>query len=417
MIHARDIPLPRRVVAYLTIFVGYFFYCYNFVVLDYVRPYLVEDYGLTLKETALFYSALSLGAISGAIAVAWIASNVGKKKTLIVITLINGLGTIVNMMFTDFWGWMIMRFVIGISLGGYMVAAVSTMVCLFPQKYCARLQAVNACTFSVAVIALGALGALLGDARWETLLWIGGIPPLVAAALMMFFVPDDTKIISFGEDESADAGSRRRRGSWVEMFSGGYARFTIICAVIAGLNFMGYQFFSGFVTTYLREIREFGAESMGMLVSAQGLGSFIGGLSWGFIADRLGRRFNAIGFVFTALFICLYFIAPSSVLILGGLGFAYGFALACTYSWGVYFAEIFPPHLRPMGASLFHAGRVFSLFAPVITAQIAEHYSLITGMALAPVAFLLAAGLWYLLPETLPQSRFYRGYRPLAARA
>ena len=119
----------------------------------------------------------------------------------------------------------------------------------------------------------------------------------------------------------------------------------------------------------------------------------------------MGRRFNAIGFVLTAIFIGLYLLAPSSVVLLGVLGFAYGAALACTYSWVVYFSEIFPVHLRPMGAALFHGGRIISFFAPALVALIAESYGLTAGMALAPVAFIVGAVLWYRLPETLTGSR------------
>ncbi len=32
--HARDLPAVRRIAAYLIMLGGYFFYCYNFLVLD-----------------------------------------------------------------------------------------------------------------------------------------------------------------------------------------------------------------------------------------------------------------------------------------------------------------------------------------------------------------------------------------------
>ena len=42
----------QRVAAYLAILVGYFFYCYNFVIIDYVRPYIVDAYdGINLADT------------------------------------------------------------------------------------------------------------------------------------------------------------------------------------------------------------------------------------------------------------------------------------------------------------------------------------------------------------------------------
>ena len=61
--HASDIPISAKVVAFSFILMGYFFYCWNWVVIDYVRPYLVDDLGMTLNQTALLYSVESFGAI------------------------------------------------------------------------------------------------------------------------------------------------------------------------------------------------------------------------------------------------------------------------------------------------------------------------------------------------------------------
>ncbi|WP_261928254.1 MFS transporter, partial [Vibrio aestuarianus] len=125
-------PMIQRVAAYLAILVGYFFYCYNFVIIDYVRPYIVDAYdGINLADTAQFYTWQSVGALIGALSCAWVASNFGKKSTLIVITALNGGATFINMMFTHYAMWAAMRFIIGISLGGYFTVAVSLMIGLF----------------------------------------------------------------------------------------------------------------------------------------------------------------------------------------------------------------------------------------------------------------------------------------------
>ena len=81
------------------------------------------------------------------------------------------------------------------------------------------------------------------------------------------------------------------------------------------------------------------------------------------------------------------------------------------------FAELFPVRLRPMGTSLFHGGHIISIGAPLLVALVAAHASLAVGMALAPAAFLVAAAVWFTLPETLPRSRAFRGFDPDAAAA
>ena len=94
------------------------------------------------------------------------------------------------------------------------------------------------------------------------------------------------------------------------------------------------------------------------------------------------------------------------------MGFFYGVGLSSTYPWGIWFTEIFPARLRPYGAALIHGGHVVSLIAPLIVAWAAERWGLVVAMTLAPAVFLLAAGVWLTLPETLATSKAYRGWNP-----
>ncbi|GAL14586.1 sugar transporter family protein [Vibrio astriarenae] len=108
-----EIAIQRRILAYLVLLAGHFFYCYNFVIIDYVRPFIVESYdGLTLAHTAQFYTWQSVGALLGAL----VSAKLAGKRGLILVTLLNGLATMVNIAMTDYMSWAVARFVIGFSL-------------------------------------------------------------------------------------------------------------------------------------------------------------------------------------------------------------------------------------------------------------------------------------------------------------
>ena len=128
----------------------------------------------------------------------------------------------------------------------------------------------------------------------------------------------------------------------------------------------------------------------------------LGGFVWGWVADRYGRRVNAVGFIVAAVMVVAYLRAPGEPALLKLLGFAWGFVVAASVAWGVYFAELYPPHLRATAASIFHWGRIISFFAPALTAAVADAAGLTAAMMLAAVLYLLAAAIWLLLlPETL----------------
>ncbi|EEJ7234528.1 MFS transporter [Salmonella enterica subsp. salamae] len=416
--HMSEVPIIQRGAAYLAILVGYFFYCYNFVIIDYVRPYIVEAYdGISLSDTAQFYTWQSLGALIGALSCAWFATKFGKKNTLIVITALNGGATIINMMFTDYVTWAAMRFIVGISLGGYFTVAVSLMIGLFKPTVRGKLTAFASSMFSVALMAMGAYAAFIAsvDAPWQSLMWVGGIPPLAAAIVMIFILPSDKKVVAYGEEvqPTADTTSQAeiKKGSWGEMLSRPYRMVTITCLLLAGLNFYGYQFFSGFVTTYLKEVRQFDGATIGLIFSISAFGSLFGAWVWGAIADKFGRKVNALGFILAGVMVSIFFIAPSDVMI-GGLnmlallGLIYNFGLSASAVWGGYFSELFPAHLRSYGAALFHGGRIIGMFAPMVLIFIQQHTNLQTAMWGSPIVWIAAGLLWLSLPETLKGGLF-----------
>ncbi|EHY0934181.1 MFS transporter [Vibrio cholerae] len=415
--HMSEVPMIQRVAAYLAILVGYFFYCYNFVIIDYVRPYIVEAYdGISLSDTAQFYTWQSVGALIGALSCAWFAGRFGKKYTLITITALNGGATIVNMMFTDYATWAAMRFIIGLSLGGYFTVAVSLMIGLFTPTVRGKLTAFASSMFSVALMVMGAYAAFISsiDAPWESLMWVGGIPPLAAAFAMVFVLPSDKNVIAYGEeDSSANTGQNTpaKKGSWGEMLSKPYRLLTITCLLLAGLNFYGFQFFSGFVTTYLKEVRQFDGATIGVIFSISAFGSLFGAWVWGAVADKFGRKVNAFGFILAGIMASIFFIAPSDLMIgslnmLAILGLIYNFGLSSSAVWGGYFSELFPAHLRSYGAALFHGGRIIGMWAPMVLIFIKERNDLQTAMWGSPIVWIVAGLLWLSLPETLKGGLF-----------
>ncbi|WP_406734356.1 MFS transporter [Vibrio scophthalmi] len=426
--HMSEVPIIQRIAAYLAILVGYFFYCYNFVIIDYVRPYIVEAYdGISLADTAQFYTWQSIGALIGALSCAWVASNFGKKSTLIAITALNGGATIINMMFTDYTMWAAMRFIIGISLGGYFTVAVSLMIGLFKPSVRGKLTAFASSMFSVALMVMGAYAAFISsiDAPWQSLMWVGGIPPLAAAAVMIFILPSDKKVIAYGEEEQAKAEASNapvKKGSWGEMLSAPYRKLTITCLLLAGLNFYGYQFFSGFVTTYLKEVRQFDGATIGVIFSISAFGSLFGAWVWGAIADKYGRKVNAFGFILAGVMASVFFVAPSDVTIgslnlLALLGLIYNFGLSASAVWGGYFSELFPAHLRSFGAALFHGGRIIGMWAPMVLVFIQARSDLATAMWGSPIVWIVAGLLWLSLPETLKGGIFDKSKKGQAATA
>jgi MFS family permease len=220
-------------------------------------------------------------------------------------------------------------------------------------------------------------------------------------ALFAFFViPDDRNFIPM-DGKTEDETTAKATLPIAELFKPGVARQTILLATMTGLNFFAYQAFTGWASTYLKEDRAIPDTIVGDVLGWQFTGAAIGGLVWGFISDRFGRRIAAWGFVVAAALIPVYLFVPMPIGLLELTGFTYGIMLSCSAIWGPWLSELYPPHLRSTAASIFNWGRVISMTAPLITAPLAESFGRAPVMSLASVAFLLAAVIWFRMPETV----------------
>jgi MFS family permease len=401
MIRAQEFTQGRRFGALAFLLVAYFFYAWSWNTVDILRPYIKESLGLTDFEAGSAYTLQSIGAIVGAVVMGQVADKIGRRNALVISMIGYGLGLLGALVITDYTGLMIQRIGLGFFMGSMFPIAVGIYSGLFARDVRGVIAGLVLGTYNLAVAALGFMSAAAFKAGydWKILLWAGGVP--VAIALFAFLViPDDRHFIPMdgASDEEAVAKSKL---PITELFKPGVAKQTILLATMTGLNFFAYQAFTGWATTYLKEDRAIPDTVVGDVLGWQFIGAAIGGLVWGFISDRFGRRNAAWGFVVAAAIIPVYLFVPMPIGLLELTGFTYGVMLSCSAIWGPWLSELYPPHLRSTAASIFNWGRVISMTAPLITAPLAETFGRAPVMSLASISFLAAAIIWLRMPETV----------------
>jgi MFS family permease len=401
MIRAQDFSRSRRIGALAFLLVAYFFYAWSWNTVDILRPYIKESLNLTDLQAGSSYTLQSIGAVVGAVAMGQIADKIGRRNALVISMVGYGCGLLSALLITSYTGLILQRIGLGFFMGSMFPIAVGIYSGLFARDVRGVIAGFVLGTYNVAVAALGFLSAAAFRAGydWKVLLWAGAVP--VTLALFAFFViPDDRKFIPM-DGKSEDETTAKAKLPIAELFKPGVARQTILLATMTGLNFFAYQAFTGWASTYLKEDRAIPNTVVGDVLGWQFIGAAIGGLVWGFISDRFGRRIAAWGFVAAAALIPVYLIVPMPIGLLEITGFTYGIMLSCSAIWGPWLSELYPPHLRSTAASIFNWGRVISMTAPLITAPLAESFGRAPVMSLASLSFLMAAVIWFRMPETV----------------
>jgi MFS family permease len=401
MIRAQEFSQARRFAALAFLLVAYFFYAWSWNTVDILRPYIKESLQLTDLQAGSSYTLQSIGAIAGAVVMGQIADKIGRRNALVISMFGYGAGLLSALLVTSYSGLILQRIGLGFFMGSMFPIAVGIYSGLFAREVRGLIAGFVLGTYNVAVAALGFLSAAAFRAGydWTVLLWAGAVP--VALALVAFFVvPDDRNFIPM-DGKSEDEATAKTTLPIAELFKPGVVRQTILLATMTGLNFFAYQAFTGWASTYLKEDRAIPDTVVGDVLGWQFIGAAIGGLVWGFISDRFGRRIAAWGFVVAAAIIPVYLFVPMPIGLLELTGFTYGAMLSCSAIWGPWLSELYPPHLRSTAASIFNWGRVISMTAPLITAPLAEHFGRAPVMSLASISFLAAAFIWFRMPETV----------------
>jgi MFS family permease len=407
LVRAEDLSATRRWLAFAALMAPYVFYAFCWNTENFLRPYMAESLGLNREQVSAFYSAQALGALLGAIVLSQLADRFGRRRTLLAIIVGFGTAALAVLLVRDYATALLQRLVMGFFLGGVFGCTVSLYVGLFSPTVRGLLAGIVQLVYNGGDALLSWFGRHYGAADWRQVLVIGGCGALAAAVVLRLVAPDDRKLVPWDDASPQTPAPARPAGqpSTTELFAHGRWRLTLRLALLCGLNFFAFQAFNGWTTTYLREVHAMSPDTIGRLMTMLHVGSMVGAITWGLIADRFGRRANAAGFALAAVFIVVYLRMDPTHVNFYTVGFAYGFCLVTSGIWGPYFAELYPEHLRAMAASIFGWGRIVSLFGALLSGAVAQRFGLVAIMYVGAATFAVAALLWWSLPETLPRAR------------
>jgi MFS family permease len=415
MIRAQDLSQIRRFGALAFLLVAYFFYAWSWNTVDILRPFIKESLNLSDTAAGSAYTVQAIGAIIGAVIMGQIADKIGRRNALVFAMIGYGAFLLSGLLVTTYPLLIGQRLGLGFFLGSMFPIAVGIYSGLFAKAIRGKIAGIVFATYNAAVAALSFLSAAAfrNGYDWSVLLWAGAVPVALAVFALMV-IPDDRYMIPY---DGCEDGLTTARSSVpvAELFKPGVAKQTLLLALMIGLNFLAYQCFNGWGTTFLKDNQGIPNEDVGDVWGWLLIGQLFGSFLWGWIGDRYGRRVVGWGFIGAAIIVPVYVFAglgnnilfvhpwylpvPDSPLKI--IGIVYGVMLSASVVWGPWLSELYPSHLRSTAASIFNWGRVISMLAPLVTGKLAEIYPLPIIMSAASVAFVTAALIWFRLPETM----------------
>jgi MFS family permease len=366
---------------------------------------------LHLNNVQLSYvlgSTLAATAIGGVL-FGIFADRYGRKSALQWTILTYSIGTFLSGLSANLPMLIVFRIITGIGVGGEWATG-QTYVCeTFPPKMRGRFGAFMQ-TGAPLGIALASIvgGFVTPTIGWRASFFVSLLPALLVVVIRKKLPESDVwlerkKIIVTAIVKNVFSDSIK---TFTSLFSKPYRKIFLLSLVLAIFDMSAYWFTYSWLPGYLHQERHFSLVKSAMWILVTQAGGFIGYMTFGFVADRLGRRpaysiysvLMAFGLVMITLMWDTISIYPSLILI---FMFLVGFGTGMFGGYGPLFSEIFPTKIRSTAmGSAFNLARGIQFFTPVVIAVIAQSYGLSGGISLAAL-FALLTGVWiWTFPET-----------------
>ena len=377
--------------------------CDNFM-LALTIPALIVVFGLSKGEAGAIGSVLAAGLVLGGIVFGWVADRIGRVRTLMLcVTIYSAFSG-----FTAFAGSAIaiaaLRFAAGIGMGGAWTAGAALVAETWLPQHRGKGGALMQMGLPLgSMLAIGAVAAVTGlsgplqEGGWRIVYLLGFLPALVILPLA-WRTPEP--LLWQARPRPAIGAAGLRQGVLGPLY------LSRLLRAFGFIFFAQYIYWGVFTWTpaFLVGAKHFDfVRSLGFTM-AQQAGSLLGFVVFALLVDRLGRRpafltYLGIGAASTAWLV--YATSPGGLLI---ATFLTGFGITGIFAGlGPLTAELAPPDAGRaffMGLA-YNGGRLGGILAPFLIGALAtSDANFMLGMATAIPAFVCAAGIVMMIPET-----------------
>ena len=378
---------------------GYVFDAIDFMVLALAIPLLIKAWHISMVQAGSIATATLLGAALAGYIWGPITDSWGRKKALAACLCWFGILTFLCGFAENYIQLLILRFLAGLGLGGEWAIGGAMMTEFFPPKQRAIATSAIQSAWPVGYgLALAVAAYLVPVYGWPVLFFFGG-SSLLAAVYVLLMVPESPAWLKHREEKRqgiihhyvGETGVEET-GRWTDILKGHYLKISILCTLLCASCLVSYWGAGTWIPTFLANERGLNLKAMAGYLLGINIAGFLGYYAFGFLADRLGRRWNfIIGGVGSGI-VVLIWIMMSNPQAIFWMGMVFGF-ISYGY-WGplaAFISEQFPTRLRGVGVSFCYAtGRMFAVLVPMILGGVAQKYNL--GIAIGCIAVVFAVG-------------------------
>ena len=370
--------------AFLASFLGWSLDAFDYFLLTFIIKDIAAEFHAAVSTISIAITLTLVARPLGAFVFGRLADRYGRRPVLMFDVGIYSVLAVASAFAPNLWVLFVLRFLFGFAMGGEWGIGASLALETIPAKSRGVVSGILQEGYPVGYFLAALANLALPHIGWRGMLMLGVLP-----ALLILYIRRHVPESPAWEKEHIRGGAKRPgffaavKGRWPLLF---YVVLLMTC----------FNFFShgtqDLYPTFLRVQHGFSPGLVTTLTVVLNIGAVFGGLIFGALSEKIGRRKAVVLGALLALPIIPLWAFSATPLLLG-LG-AFLIQVAVQGAWGVipvHLNELSPPDARgTFPGFAYQLGNLLAAANAVIQARIAESHGNNYGLALAAVCAVVA---------------------------
>jgi SHS family lactate transporter-like MFS transporter len=368
-------PTKDQWLAYVAAWLGWTLDAFDFTIFLLIMVPISKDFGVPLVDVLAVFTVTLWLRLLGATASGWLADRIGRKIPLMISILGYSLCNFIAGFSPSFMFLFVCRAALGIFMGAEWPAGAALAMESWPARSRGFMSGMLQGSWALGFLLSSAIYGLLYEAwGWRGMLWIGIVPALAVVYVRKFV--KEPEVWKENRDKQRQEG-KEFRAPLLQIFRLRMLPNTLTACLWMASGFVTYYTVFGLFATHLQKDLGFGPGTVALPIALANVTTFLASCFWGFVADRLGRRWAmiipaAIGVLVTPFYLGFF---TTSYPILVTAFTIQGLFVGAIYGQNpAYLNERFPTEVRATAAGFcYHQGAIWGgLCGPVLGAWAAN---------------------------------------------
>ncbi len=367
-------PTKDQWMAWWAAWLGWTLDAFDFTVFLLIMVPIAKEFGVPLTAVAVVFAITLWMRLVGAVASGWLADRIGRKTPLMISILWYSICNFIAGFAPSFWFLFLFRALLGIGMGAEWPAGAALAMETWPARSRGFMSGVLQGSWGLGFLLSSAVYGLFYDSLgWRGMLWIGILPAL-SVIYVRYFVTEPKVWVENRRLQRLH--NREVRMPLFSIFRRALLGNTLTACWWMASAFVVYYSIFALFATHLQKDLHWTAAQVATPIAIANLIAFLAMGFWGWVADRLGRRWSMIIPATIAIFVApLYLLTSDFNLIVGGFLLQGLFGGAIYSQLPSYLCERFPTEVRATASAFcYHQGAIFGgLVAPILTFFAIDH--------------------------------------------